>query len=349
MTFDTSVIDTIPDGGPLETAWSDLAKEITQVRQGYADAKTAFAALNSQLQVGGSVADIYAAMNEPDKIAGNVDTSSGRVGKAVATYVKALRRFTTWRGNIHRDIADFHRRWPDGPPEDVIERLRWNWESSTLKADILNLEDAFHDAEDTASDTITYTSLWVPAAAPLYYPGGAYRNPAELADVLARALVAGTSDNPGKDFSALLELLSRTSPAEIAALAAAFPELNMVVPPIGRDPNTNRAWWDGRTQEMRDALTQHAPGIVGNMEGLTYADRARANRINLDLMLARAKEQTDGTRNWGLTEKQLRATRTSRTRWTRLRSGRRSSAPRPRWDCSRSTPSEWTGSRSRPS
>ncbi|MFK0005426.1 alpha/beta hydrolase [Paenarthrobacter sp. NPDC090520] len=43
-----------------------------------------------------------------------------------------------------------------------------------------------------------------------------------------------------------------------------------------------QGWWTGLTSEQQAALLVAAPGIIGNLNGIPYAVRAKANRANLD-------------------------------------------------------------------
>ena len=48
------------------------------------------------------------------------------------------------------------------------------------------------------------------------------------------------------------------------------------------EPADVAAWWEGMEGSQRDALITALPAIVGNLEGVAYSDRNRANRLWLD-------------------------------------------------------------------
>ncbi|MFD7075224.1 alpha/beta hydrolase [Nocardioides sp. NPDC059952] len=52
--------------------------------------------------------------------------------------------------------------------------------------------------------------------------------------------------------------------------------------PPDKDPKAIKSWWDGLTEEQREAMTAAYPEIVGNTDGIPAAARHEANTISLD-------------------------------------------------------------------
>lgn len=52
-----------------------------------------------------------------------------------------------------------------------------------------------------------------------------------------------------------------------------------------------RSWWDGLSATERTALVLGAPTLIGNLDGVRYADRGRANRHTLDVELPKARSR----------------------------------------------------------
>ncbi|MGO4594245.1 alpha/beta hydrolase [Leifsonia sp. 2TAF2] len=80
--------------------------------------------------------------------------------------------------------------------------------------------------------------------------------------------------------SPLMGVLSRLTPAELKLLLAGDPSLVQQFWEHPPAPEMVAGWWNGLTPEVRTALIQAAPGIFGNLPGLPYSDRDRANRIS---------------------------------------------------------------------
>lgn len=57
-------------------------------------------------------------------------------------------------------------------------------------------------------------------------------------------------------------------------------------PPGGASPAEVNEWWDGLTEEQRQAVIAAAPGSVGNLDGIPATDRDAANTVALDRDLA---------------------------------------------------------------
>ncbi len=118
-----------------------------------------------------------------------------------------------------------------------------------------------------------------------------------------KVLAHKSADSP-EALGEYLSKLSLLSPAELATLARQHPELAHLPVKVSNDGVGNaqvvRAWWNadgadafGLTQEQRVALLEQLPGFVGNLEGVRYADRDRANRILLGWFLANPWELSD--------------------------------------------------------
>ena len=56
-------------------------------------------------------------------------------------------------------------------------------------------------------------------------------------------------------------------------------------------PGAVAAWWSGLTADERAALVQQYPALIGNTDGIPYADRDRANRVLVRRHLSRLRKQ----------------------------------------------------------
>ncbi|MGN6743409.1 MAG: alpha/beta hydrolase [Amnibacterium sp.] len=98
------------------------------------------------------------------------------------------------------------------------------------------------------------------------------------------------------DLERLTAVASRTSGAE-AAVAALVPRLT-AFDDLSPAPARVTAWWAGLAPVTRSVLLAAAPGVLGNLEGVPYAVRDRANRAVLaaDLRATRAQLALPGGR-----------------------------------------------------
>ena len=61
------------------------------------------------------------------------------------------------------------------------------------------------------------------------------------------------------------------------------------LPPADASPQENASWWNSLSEEDKQWMIREHPDVIGNLEGVDYASRDKANRI----MLPRLKEQAE--------------------------------------------------------
>lgn len=81
-----------------------------------------------------------------------------------------------------------------------------------------------------------------------------------------------------------LALLAALTPAQLALYGVWNPDTARNPIPAGIDEDVLAAknWWAALDPASKAALTAAAPGIIGNLNGLPYADRAKANKTTID-------------------------------------------------------------------
>lgn len=110
----------------------------------------------------------------------------------------------------------------------------------------------------------------------------AHASAKELTDFTSGASKLSAIDGAGRGSQvALMNLLYRITPDELATLLIGDATLQQQFWDTPPNPESVAAWWDGLTAEVRDQLLTVAPGIFGNLPGMPYKDRDRANRISL--------------------------------------------------------------------
>lgn len=320
MTFNTSAIDAIPSAAAIRTSWAEAARGISDFATVTTDVKSTWSALGTQVKVSGTLADLYAAMDEPSRIASETWTSATTVDKAIQEFATTIETLVGLRVKVHESIAAWHRKHPSGVEEYFDEN---DLDSKMyIKARISGIAIAYAKAENTAIAAISPEAAKTGASAvPVYFPNGGAAWERQRAIELANRITSGTSPNVESDYREFLTILGGMTPEEIAALNREYPQIVTFLPPTGTDPHANRTWWNELTDPQKTALKTHASSLVGNMEGLTYADRKDANQNTLNEMLRRLEEQRNGTRDWGITGEQASAYEAMRNLQNEYRGG----------------------------
>jgi hypothetical protein len=87
----------------------------------------------------------------------------------------------------------------------------------------------------------------------------------------------------------------RTEVAKLLALSPAEQDVYFLIHPevtadyLNSTPKVTADWWNQATPEYRDDVIESLPELVGNLEGVDYASRDRANRASLRFALADAR------------------------------------------------------------
>ncbi|MBD8217417.1 hypothetical protein IFU40_02085 [Microbacterium sp. CFBP 13617] len=85
----------------------------------------------------------------------------------------------------------------------------------------------------------------------------------------------------------MLSVMSALDSSALTALLRARPDL--VVRLAQADPAAIAPWWRDLDPDVREVLITEAPGVIGNLGGVAYASRDRANRIVLAQALQDAR------------------------------------------------------------
>lgn len=95
-----------------------------------------------------------------------------------------------------------------------------------------------------------------------------------------------------------LALLAALSPAQLALYGVWNPKAarNPIPAHVGEDVLAARSWWASLPEASKAALAAAVPGIIGNLNGVPYADRAKANKTNIDA-ICNDPSSTDATKN----------------------------------------------------
>lgn len=81
-----------------------------------------------------------------------------------------------------------------------------------------------------------------------------------------------------------LSLLASLTPAQLALYGVWNPDAarNPIPARVGEDVLAAGNWWASLPEANKAALIAAVPGIIGNLNGVPYSERAKANRTNID-------------------------------------------------------------------
>ena len=65
------------------------------------------------------------------------------------------------------------------------------------------------------------------------------------------------------------------------------------LPPADASPQENASWWNSLSEEDKQWMIREHPDVIGNLEGVDYASRDKANRIMLPRLKKQAKDELD--------------------------------------------------------
>lgn len=307
-TFDPSILDKIPDGEPIRSAWEAFAEDLFEAKSSIVVAGVKWDALSGSLTLPPESSALYEALQKPVSEMTYLADSTRTLGAPMFDAADRLTALKS-RAEITRTrIDDYHGKVARGMsrsgniPSDEADALVA--EQDLIEQELASITTEFEAIKTTVKDGLASAGFHrFPTVTSNFEQSGDW---AFLgADDLAESLLDGSSSDPVGDFEKLKVLLGQMSPEEIAALYGEIPTVNMLTPSLGADPTANIEWWESLDDRQQEALTEYLPGIVGNLEGLSYADRRPANEHNLELMHLRAVEQQTGVRDWGLTGTQM--------------------------------------------
>ena len=98
--------------------------------------------------------------------------------------------------------------------------------------------------------------------------------------------VQNSIGDPDVAMQQYLAILAGLSPAQMQQFLARNPQAILSAPPLGSDPRKNKDAWEKLTPGQRAAISAAVPSLVGNLEGIPYADRIAANAVALTKALA---------------------------------------------------------------
>ncbi|WP_083710383.1 alpha/beta hydrolase [Microbacterium sp. RU33B] len=239
--------------------------------------------------------------------AGTVERLQGRADRALEQARVARDDLTDAHARLDRatiEAADAEvaltRVSPDDPRPWI--RSQYAQDAANARGELVRSQNTASDAAsrlsaataDAAAARDEYdTAAWASAAA-FTAAADALRGAGAVPDGLGAALVALASGREGATTSdELLRLLKTLTPEQLAALAAENPSILQSLWDDPPAPDQVARWWNALDVEEQTALVALAPAILGNLAGLPYGIRDRANRAVLRAATASYDDLTD--------------------------------------------------------
>jgi Alpha/beta hydrolase of unknown function (DUF1023). len=136
--------------------------------------------------------------------------------------------------------------------------------------------------------------------------------PAAVASSLSGAPTAGSGDSVFGS-KAMLGILSQLDPGRITRYVQAHPDAvssMLASPPAATKVSSG---WSALDSREKAALVKGAPGLIGNLDGVPFSVRARANSIGLHRAIADTEQQLKGRLGKGIRLQLMRTLETLRS------------------------------------
>lgn len=287
MALDTSTLEGWPEPELVEGSAFQLAASAQSLVNLVQECSSDWSALEDAYRATEAVL-LLGLFGEAAGKADGIRNGMLEASSALIRYAETLRGLHAKRSSLVADIAEFE----SSPP---VENLALTspgyggtaaaWSAGTQEAQFQYRVNALAEEHLDAQRQCAAAFTAIPRAdGPVAekYPGGA------LTDSSLQVVTAELHrfQAEPRDAGKLLALLAGLSPERLRTLGAAnkaFFRSALDNPPAAAKA---AAWWAGLTEAQRDAMVAAAPGVIGNLNGVPYSVRAKANRVNLDAVFA---------------------------------------------------------------
>jgi hypothetical protein len=240
-----------------------------------------------------------AAFGKPVQVSEGLRAGLATVYRALMGYADAVRELNRRRGVLLEEIEDFYRErdrylervalmegLSDGSAS--VSGTAVAYEAADLQRRVASLAAEHEQAEQDCSHQIDSVRP-VDGSVPVYYDAGTVtdiaveRTRSRLKDL---ETVEGAGAAGSLEMLALWESLTPGQLLDYGMAESDFLRSGFSAPPSVGDV---RDWWAGLSAEQQAALLVAAPGVIGNLNGVPYKARAKANRVNLDAVFKDAR------------------------------------------------------------
>lgn len=254
---------------PSSEAVTEVARELIEAahaaREGGARVLAAWRPISLHYDAAEAV-DLFTAMNPVERVTDEHAEVLGSVARILGDFADDVGRLEAQAAAVdaRRD------QWPEAGSSDSAEPCI-----------LRRLEHGLSEAEDAAVSRLSALG-----AAHYRLPVGEPPPPLSISGAAAWAAVLPAFDR-GVRSTGLGLLSSLLARRDLAAWAEAHPRRLRALLDDPPDATRVRAWWSALGRSEQEALIAGVPLVVGNLDGVTLADRGRANRSTLRREIAR--------------------------------------------------------------
>lgn len=276
-------IDALPD--TVSSAARSLRDSTSDIARASASAQRAWSGIGRVLSSPGATDSLPLALHPLSNRTAALAQTSSAVVTALDTFADDLTTLRRSRKRLLADIEELRNRVAATSSNDDVP-AEYQAQNDDLHRCTSRLTSHWQSAQDdlaqalqrhTAAGPLTGPMVATGFSAPLFRPlvdfSAAVQGFVDAAylPLLAQLAVKGRE---------AIERWMRDHPAERQYVSKHPPKAPEV-----------RSWWGSLSAEERDALVFGASTLIGNLEGVRYADRGRANRHTLEAELPKARSR----------------------------------------------------------
>lgn len=280
--IDESALPTVtPTSGAVSDGATALRSSTAQMEH------DATAAQDSWSSIGAALSSPGATDALPDAVHGAVHTAAG-LAKAASAVATALDTFAIdvaairkTRRSLVADVEELRNRVRASDSDDAVP-AEYQAANDDLHARAARLRTRWATAQDELGHEIRGQVGGVPRLFPSL-SGNTLAAPFAMVDFAEAARTFGDAAT-----LPLLTALAAEGPDALRKWAAAHPARAQRM--LDHPPATAhvKQWWSGLGADERDALVTGLSTVIGNLNGVLYADRGRANQHTLETALRKA-------------------------------------------------------------
>ncbi|WP_182046225.1 alpha/beta hydrolase [Curtobacterium sp. ME26] len=276
----------LPHVRPTPGAVSDgavaLRRATEAVRSAARDAAAAWAGIGSVLRAPGATDALPRAMDDAGATADGLASAGGAVAAALEAFADEVSTVRRRRRALLADVEELRARVAASDSDDVVPD-----EYRADNDDLLGRARRLHTRWDQAQEDLSQAVRTQVGGGSLLLPGpdgGTFAPPLLMVDL---AGVAQGFDDALR--LPMLAALAADGPGALEHWAAEHPDdarRLLDEPPAA---GSVRRWWSALDGDERTALVTGLSAVIGNLNGVRYADRGRANRHTLEVELPKAQ------------------------------------------------------------
>lgn len=301
LTIDTLMLRNLPPAEPIQEAAAALRAGFAGFSDSVSSIRNKWAALDS-LYTAPEREQVLQAMDTPSRHAEDQLENASAVVDTLTAFAAELAEIDAARKAVQQEVeAEDQRLRPI--VEEIESEGNWKlahgmWDDARdlLQAKITALEDRYELARaacQAALQSVSRASSHVVSTYDSPHMDLETEAAADLATAFRKANGPGASP---EDVAGFYRLLADMGPAQVAAFVASEPAAALFTKGLNAYPEAS--FWKSLSPAQRDGLAVSLPALVGNLEGVAYAVRDRANRRVLEKVMSPG---------YGASEEQMRA------------------------------------------